>query len=66
VKVILVILGIILVITGGIWFFQGINVIKGSFMTAQGRWAIYGGITVVAGVGLIVLGARRKMGPRGR
>jgi hypothetical protein len=62
-KVILTVVGILLVIMGGIWFFQGINVLPGSFMTGQIRWAIYGGIAVVLGVVLIVLANRKKRSP---
>ena len=63
-KSILMIFGILLIIAGGIWFFQGINIIQGSFMTGQNRWAIYGGIAVVVGIGLIILTARKKTAPR--
>jgi hypothetical protein len=52
------VLGVILVLFGGIWFFQGINVLPGSFMTGQVRWAIYGGIAVVAGIILLVTAKR--------
>jgi len=38
------IVGVILVILRGIWFLQGINVLPGSFMTGQTRWAVIGGI----------------------
>jgi hypothetical protein len=62
-KIALRILGALLVIMGGIWFLQGISVLPGSFMTGQIRWAIYGGIAVVAGVVLIVLARRRKRTP---
>jgi hypothetical protein len=62
-KIILTIIGILLMIMGGIWFFQGINVLPGSFMTGQIRWAIYGGIAVVLGVVLIVLANRKKRSP---
>jgi hypothetical protein len=50
--------GVILVLFGGIWFLQGINVLPGSFMTGQIRWAIYGGIAVVAGIILLVTAKR--------
>ena len=43
------ILGGILVLFGTVWFLQGINVLPGSFMTGQVRWAVYGGIAVAAG-----------------
>jgi hypothetical protein len=44
----------LLVLAGAIWFLQGINVLPGSFMTGQTRWAIYGGITVAVGIALLV------------
>ena len=57
------IVGGLLVIFGGVWFLQGINVLPGSFMTGQIRWAVYGGIAVTAGVILLVT-AGRKRGPK--
>jgi hypothetical protein len=46
------------VLLGAVWFLQGINVLPGSFMTGQIRWAVYGGIAVAAGIALS-LGANR-------
>jgi len=43
----------LLVLAGAIWFLQGINVLPGSFMTGQTRWAIYGGITFAVGIALL-------------
>jgi hypothetical protein len=60
-KVILNIAGALLVLLGAIWFFQGINVLPGSFMTGQIRWAIYGGIAVVAGIALLFVANRRRL-----
>jgi len=48
-------IGILLIMMGTIWFFQGINVLPGSFMTGQIQWAVYGGLAVVAGIALLVL-----------
>lgn len=45
--------GALLVIAGGVWFLQGINIIPGSFMTGETRWAIYGALTILAGLFLI-------------
>lgn len=42
--------GILLIVTGAIWFLQGINVLPGSFMTGQTRWAVIGGGCVAAGL----------------
>ena len=57
------ILGALLVLMGGVWFLQGINVLPGSFMTGQMRWAVYGGIAVVAGIVLLVAARRRRARP---
>lgn len=59
-KVILNILGVLLILGGGVWILQGINVLPGSFMTGQIRWAIYGSIVAVVGIGLLVLANGRK------
>jgi hypothetical protein len=58
------ILGGLLVVLGGIWFFQGINVLPGSFMTGQIRWAVFGGIAVAAGIALLFLANRRRLDGR--
>ena len=59
-KITLNIVGGILVLFGTIWFLQGINVLPGSFMTGQIRWAVYGGIAVAVGIFLLVAGRRRR------
>lgn len=59
-KIILNILGVLLILGGGVWILQGTNVLPGSFMTGQIRWAIYGSIAVVVGIGLLFLANWRK------
>jgi len=54
------ILGILLVIIGGIWVLQGINILPGSFMTGNIQWAIYGGIAVVIGIVVIAWAQKKK------
>jgi hypothetical protein len=56
------IVGALLVFSGGIWFLQGINLLPGSFMTGQIRWAVYGGIAVVAGIVMLLLANLRRRG----
>ena len=53
------VVGVVLMVIGAVWFFQGINVLPGSFMTGQTRWAINGGIAFLVGVGLWVASRRR-------
>jgi len=55
------IVGVLLILAGGVWFLQGINVIPGSFMTGQSKWALYGGLTVVAGIAIVVLANKRRV-----
>jgi len=59
-KIALNIVGVLLVIMGAIWFFQGINVLPGSFMTGQMKWAIYGGIAFVAGIVALIVANRKR------
>jgi hypothetical protein len=56
------VLAVLLMLVGCIWFFQGIGVLPGSFMSGQTRWAINGGIAFVVGVALFVV-VRRMAGP---
>lgn len=53
-KTSLVIPAVLLIVMGLIWFLQGINVLPGSFMTGDPKWAVIGGACVVIGIGLIV------------
>jgi hypothetical protein len=59
-RIALNIAGVVLLLFGSIWFLQGVNVLPGSFMTGQIRWAVYGGIAVIAGIVLLVRANRRR------
>jgi hypothetical protein len=59
-RILLNVVGVVLVFFGGVWFLQGINVLPGSFMTGQIKWAVYGGIAFVAGVVVFILANRKK------
>lgn len=59
-KLALRVVGGILLLMGTIWFFQGINVLPGSFMSGQTRWAVNGAIAVVIGAALLVFAGRRS------
>ena len=60
-RITLNLVGALLVLFGAIWFLQGINILPGSFMTGQIRWAVYGGIAFAAGVALLVAANRRRL-----
>ena len=55
------VVAILCLLVGCIWFLQGINVLPGSFMTGQTKWAIYGGLLLVAGIGVLVVVNRRRV-----
>ncbi len=59
-KLFLNVIGVILVLAGVVWFLQGINVLPGSFMTGDPRWAVNGGIAVVIGIGLLLWNNLRR------
>lgn len=63
-KLLLRIVGGILLLMGTIWFLQGINVLPGSFMSGQTRWAVNGVIAVAAGLVLLVVSRRRGVDRR--
>jgi hypothetical protein len=60
-RIALQIAGILLVAVGCIWFLQGVKILPGSFMTGQVRWAVYGAIAVVVGLGLLLAAKRRTL-----
>ena len=53
------ILGVILMLVGALWAFQGIGFVGGSFMTGESRWLYIGIATAIAGAALLLWGLRR-------
>ena len=54
-------LGVLCLLVGSVWILQGINVLPGSFMTGQTKWAIYGGLLAAIGVGLLIRANGRRV-----
>ena len=56
--------GLFLVVMGGIWILQGLNLAWGvlarSFMQNDRHWALYGAILVAVGLGLTVWGFAKQ------
>jgi hypothetical protein len=59
-RIVLNVLGALLIIAGGIWFLQGLNVLPGSLMSGQRQWVINGGIAALVGIGLLIFANRRR------
>jgi uncharacterized membrane protein HdeD (DUF308 family) len=53
--------GVLFLLVGCVWFLQGINILPGSFMTGQTKWAVYGGLLLVAGIALLISANRRRV-----
>jgi len=54
------ILGVVLVLIGVVWFFQGINILLGSFMSGNSLYSVLGIILVVAGIIILAFTNRRR------
>ncbi len=59
-KIVWDVIGVLLILAGGVWFMQGVGVLGGSMMSGQIQWAIYGGIAVLLGAGLLLYVNRRR------
>ena len=55
--------GVVMVLLGLLFMFQGLGAIKGSSMTNSNFWAVAGPVIAVAGAVVVVLGVRRRASP---
>ncbi len=58
-RMVRIIVGAILIAVGIVWFLQGIDVLLGSPMTGETRWAVIGTLTAIAGVWLVASAGRK-------
>ena len=60
-RILLNVLGVLCLLAGCVWVLQGINILPGSFMTGQTKWAIYGAVLAVIGIALLTSANRRRV-----
>jgi uncharacterized membrane protein len=60
-RIVMIVAGVLCLLLGCIWILQGINILPGSFMTGQTKWAIYGALLVIIGIGLLFSANRRRV-----
>lgn len=60
-RIALNVVGSLCLLIGCVWFLQGINVLPGSFMTGQTKWAVYGALVLVLGLGLLIAANRHRV-----
>jgi hypothetical protein len=54
----LIVIGTLVALTGVVWILQGINILPGSFMTGQIRWAYAGIVATMIGGGVLWIATR--------
>ena len=59
-RIALTLFGVLAVLLGGVWILQGIDILPGSVMTGDIRWAIYGVLLALAGIAAVVWSRRRR------
>jgi hypothetical protein len=64
-KWVLIILGCLLILIGGVWALQGLNVLTQGAMAGHTRWTLIGGVLAAGGIVLVVVGALRRRLARG-
>ena len=60
-RIVLNVAGVLCLLIGGVWFLQGINVLPGSFMTGQPKWAVIGALLVLVSIGALIATNRRRV-----
>ena len=58
-RYVLLVVGGLMILTGGVWLLQGLGILPGSVMTGQSFWAVMGAIFLAVGV-LLVFGGFRS------
>jgi hypothetical protein len=59
IKTIIKIFGVLLILSGGVWILQGINILPGSAMSGDPQWIINGTICIVIGTALFWFASRK-------
>jgi hypothetical protein len=59
-KWLFIVLGVLLVLVGGVWTLQGLDVMGGSAMSGVTIWAIVGPIVAILGLWVLWRGLRRR------
>lgn len=54
------VVGVLVVLIGGLWTLQGLNVMGGSAMSGKTIFAVIGPIVAVIGLVVIAIGLRRR------
>ncbi len=61
-----VIVGVLVGLLGLVWLGQGLNLIKGSFMTGQAQWAVIGVVLILVAAWLLWSAIQQRGAQRDR
>jgi hypothetical protein len=60
-RIVSTLLGVLMVCLGGVWILQGLNVaLLDSFMAGDPKWALFGVILALFGIGQVIWSVTRK------
>ena len=59
-KLALLLLGVLILVVGLVWTFQGLGYLEGSAMSGEETWAVIGPAVAGAGVALIIVVTRPR------
>jgi hypothetical protein len=59
-KIAMLIVAAVLILLGALWALQGLGVLGGSAMSGNKMWAVIGPIVVIVGIGVGLVGLRRR------
>jgi uncharacterized membrane protein YeaQ/YmgE (transglycosylase-associated protein family) len=59
-RIALNIVGFVLAFFGTVWILQGINILPGSFMTGQIKWAVIGTVVLLVAIAVLMKANRKK------
>ncbi len=52
-KLVGTVIGVLLILAGGVFALQGLNILLGSFMSGRSEWLVIGVVMLAAGAGLL-------------
>jgi hypothetical protein len=61
-KIVSTLLGVLMICLGGVWILQGLDIAfqAGSFMAGDPKWAVYGAILALVGIGQAIWSFSRR------
>jgi len=59
-RLVLIVVGALVALTGAVWTLQGLGYVRGSFMSGATVWTIIGLVVLLAGLAIVVAALRGR------